>query len=145
MKKSENVLENAVLEEGTRGGRMLEALQHCRMLHNDIDYSLVQLFIIAIGVYVHVRASAHARSIQYVRARACRSSCKLRRQLPALAAWFLCASDNGVFRSSLVCAFLKKEILNIDVKTFLRKTESDEVFLVRNDDYMSEHLVLVTG
>ena len=41
MKKSENVLENAVLEEGTRGGRMLKALQHCRMLHNDIYYSLV--------------------------------------------------------------------------------------------------------
>ena len=70
MKKSENVLENAVLEEGTRGGRMLEALQHCRMLHNDIDYSLVQLFIIAIGVYVHVRASAHARSIYSTCARA---------------------------------------------------------------------------
>ena len=62
----------------------------------------------AIGVYVRTCAPA------CMRARACTSSCKLRRQLPALAAWLSCASENGVFRSSLVCAFLKKEILNID-------------------------------
>ena len=107
MKKSENILENAVLEEGTRGRRMLEALQHCRMLHNEIDYSL---FIIAIGVktFTYMRAQVRTRvvyvRIQYVRARVYgTSSCKLRRQLPALAAWLSCALTMACFEA-LSCA-----------------------------------------